>query len=70
MTPLLAEGINWPSVLIEAAFIVVPLLLAGYIAYRHVIWTLREFRPHIHQERRGPLYVDGIRYPRSMEGAD
>lgn len=52
---------------VQAAFIVGPLMLGGYVAWRKLWWVLAEFRPHTHGEKNGaPLTEAGINYPRSM----
>lgn len=51
----------------QAAFIVAPILFAGYMGYRKLWWILMEYRPHSHTERRNQqLNESGIRYPRTM----
>ena len=60
--------INWWSIAAQAAFTVAPLLVGGYIAYKRLWWILSEHLPHTHGEKHGNLTVDGIRYPRAMNG--
>ena len=71
------DSVNWSKVLLQsvisAAFIVVPILLAGWLGYKKLWWTLTEYRPHRHSEDNGhtsslmdSLTVEGIQYPRNM----
>jgi hypothetical protein len=62
------QTIDWTRIILQALFIVVPIIGTGYLAYKRLWWTLGEYRPHAHGEKDGPLTVDGIRYPRSMNG--
>lgn len=65
MTP---SPIDWNRLLLQAAFVVGPLLLVGYVGYRKLWWILQEHRPHTHGEEKGALHAEGIRYPRMMNG--
>jgi len=60
------QSIDWTRIILQALFIVVPIIISGYLAYKRLWWILAEFRPHSHDEKEGNLTVDGIRYPRSM----
>lgn len=60
--------IDWTRLLLQAVFVVGPLLLFGYAGYRRLWWTLNEYRPHLHDEEEGTLHVSGIRYPRTLNG--
>jgi hypothetical protein len=60
--------INWWQVLVQAGFTTIPMLIGGYIAYKRLWWILTEHLPHTHVETHGNLTVDGIRYPRTMNG--
>lgn len=64
----MSELLSWKHILAEAAIILVPSLIAGYLGFRQIMWTLTEFRPHRHQEKHGQLQASGIVYPRSMNG--
>jgi len=60
------EELDWLRLSVQAALIVVPLILSGYIAFQKLWWTLTEYRPHLHKENSGSLAVEGIQYPRNM----
>lgn len=67
----MSQNIDWLKIVIQAAFIVVPIIFFGWVGYIQLIWTLTEYRPHAHSEDTGenedrgkPLMVKGIRYPR------
>lgn len=60
------NSISWWRIIIQAGFIVIPLLLGGYVAWKRLWWVLTEYRPHYHTEDDAPLHAAGIRYPRSM----
>jgi len=61
-------GLNWQHILTEGAVYLIPTLAAAYFGFRKLMWTLGEYRPHLHEEDEGPLEVKGIRYPRGMNG--
>ena len=62
------EPLNWTHTLTEGAIILGPVLLGGWLAFRKVMWTLGEYRPHLHQEKDGPLHAKGIQYSRQFNG--
>jgi len=56
---------------VQAVFIVAPLLIGGFIAYKKLWWILTEYRPHVHVEgKTQALTASGIRYPRTMNGIE
>ena len=66
--------LNWPRLLLQAAvsalFIVTPVIMAVWIGYKKLWWTLSEYRPHAHSEKKGNLEAENIRYPRHMRDKD
>ena len=55
--------INWPTILIQAALIVGPVLIGGWLALQKLKWTLQQHPLHSHGEKQGNLTVNGLRYP-------
>jgi len=62
------QSVNWTQALTNATMIVIPILIGGYLAWKRLWWVLGEYRPHLHDEKDGPLRAEGIRYPRIMKG--
>ena len=60
--------INWQHVITEGLVYLIPTFLGGYWAFRKLMWILGEYRPHLHEEKDGPLGAEGIRYPRTLNG--
>jgi len=63
------QVVNWTQTIANAAMIVVPILLGGYVAWKKLWWVLTEYRPHLHEELEGPLKAERIRYPRTLKNA-
>ena len=59
------NSINWANILIQAALIVAPVLIGGWLALQKLKWTLTQHPLHSHGEKQGNLTVDGINYPKS-----
>jgi hypothetical protein len=55
--------LNWKQLLVQAAFIVLPLGAAGYMTLRKVLWQLVEYPPHKHLNGR-------IDYPQGVNAKD
>lgn len=60
--------VEWQHILTEGAVYLLPTLGIGYLGYRKLMWTLGEYRPHLHEEDEGTLHAERIRYPRGMNG--
>jgi hypothetical protein len=63
------NSLNWSHIAVEGAVYLIPTLGALYLGFRKLMWVLGEYRPHLHEEKKGEaLTADGIRYPRAFNG--